>query len=451
MTKSKFLFYGLCLSALSFLFSCNPDNNNGGPVDPNNPNDFNFEMAKSEIFRLLKSIKEDGGEPFNYLNPAVNYTEAQNVFIPSALGIDYRLRPESPVGPTVRLPMFKGYETLDGSSNSKLSGDAETRTCYYVITETSDKEISRILGVAYAPRMNNARGSQGTQLGVFEGNRLVFEGSVDFSPKRSLTPGTPGDGLLSFPPASANAGAVASDAWSSYVILPSGLVINAQLVANSTGIHDRIPNIDTSIDGQDDLNNPNLSPATASVVLQLLDGWHDGAPYFFHLVTDASAPGPAAIEKGVLAPRLNNIPTFGVFPDGGLLGFSPCANGNPSPDPNGAGLQGLNNTVSSVDQNQDPTNTFPIDPLDERFSPMWDAHICEWVASVPLEERVILKSIDQIEALIAEGKLTNFRGNNGPVNEFIAGLMPTNALINCPVVTQPAKSAIGTVIGNPVP
>jgi len=300
--------------------------------------------------------------------------------------------------------------------------------------------------------MAESKGTQGIQKGFFNRNgRLVFEGSVDFSATRSGVAGTPENGLLSFPPAVAIPGATASDAWSSYVVLPSGLVINAQMVANVTGIHDRIPNAeDSGPEGQDDLNNPNLSIATASVVLQILDGWHAGKDYFFHLVTDTSAPGPSFIEKGVFAPRLAQIPTFGEFPAGALLGFSPCANGNPNRDADG-NIQGLNNTITSVDQNQDPTNTFPIDPSDVRFSPMWDAHICEWNANVAFGDRIILKSIGDIESEIAAGRLTNFRGNNGPVNNFIAGLMPTNAIINCPVVTQPSKEIIGTIVGQPTP
>ncbi|WP_010180733.1 hypothetical protein [Aquimarina agarilytica] len=411
-------------------------------VDLSNPRSFNFFAAKKEALTLLKSIKLDGGEPFNVKRPAVRYTRDQNVFVPSAIGIDFRIdRNVVPQGPTVRLPMFTGWETTETGR----------RKGHYVITETSNRFISKLLGVAFAPRMANARGSDGVQLGKFTRNgRLVFEGSVDFSPKRSLVAGVPGGGLLSFPPAEANAGAIADDNWSSYVVLPSGLVINAQLVANDTGIHDRIPALDTSIDGQDDFNSPFLSKETASVVLQLLDGWHDGRDYYFHIVTDTSDPGPAAIEKGVFAPKLNNIPAFGEFPGGAFLGFSPCANGNPERDAEG-NIQGLNVAIDSEDQNQDPTNTFPIDPSDDRFSPMWDAHICEWAASVPENERPILRSIAQIEKEIANGRLGNFRGNNGPVNPFIAGLMPTRALINCPVITQPVESAIGTIVGEPMP
>ena len=412
-------------------------------VDLSRPSSLNIAAARLEAEALLASIAEDGGAPYDQANPAVRYTDAQRVFVPSSLGIDYRIEgSETSTTPSVKLPMFKGYETLD---------DGTRREAYYIITEASDREIAKTLGVVHAPRMAEAKGSDGVQLGVFnDEGRLVFEGSVDFSFKRSLEAGAGGDGLLSFPPAAANPGAVASGAWSSYVVLPSGIVLNAQEVGNESGLHDRIATADTSLEAQDDFENPNFIPGEAAVVLQLLDGWQNNKQFYFHLVTDSSDPGPSAIEKGVFAPRLADIPSFGVFPGGAFLGFSPCANGNPERDAQGR-IQGLNNTIDSENQDQDPTNTFPIDPLDVRFSPMWDAHICEWDASVPLSERPILTSISQIQNEVANGRLDNFRGNSGPKNQFLAGLMPTGAIINCPVITQPKSSEIGTVVGDPAP
>ena len=440
------------LMAATVLTSCdfndvsdivNDDNNNETvDIDLTIPSSLDISVARVEATILLNSIAIDGGEPYDQDNPAVRYTDAQRVFVPSSLGIDYRLEGgENSLTPSVRLPMFKGVETTPNGE----------RDAYYVITEASNREIAETLGVAYAPRMAEAKGSEGVMLAEFNNaGRLVFPAYVDFSPIRSLVPGETGSGLLSFPPAEANAGAIASDTWSSYAVLPSGIVLNVQEVGNESGLHDRLATLDTSIQGQDDFSNPNFSPSTASVVLQLLDGWQNERQYFFHIVTDTSDPGPAAIEKGVFAPRLANIPSFGVFPGGAFLGFSPCANGNPERDAQGR-IQGLNVAIDSEDQNQDPTNTFPIDPLDVRFSPMWDAHICEWDASVALEDRPILRSISQIQNEIANGRLNNFRGNDGPINQFLAGLMPTGAIINCPVITHPQGSVIGTVMGEPFP
>ena len=394
---------------------------------------------------LLSSIRTDGGTPYDANNPALSFTDNQNVFVPSVLGIDFRIdRSVVPAGPTVRLPMFQGWESLP---------DGSVREGFYVITEASDQELARELGVIFAPRMANAIGSGGeSQARWSEDGRLIFEGWVDFSPTRSLIAGDFEDELFGFPPEVANPGAIASDDWSSYVVLPdSDIVINAQMVANSTGIHDRIPNPNgISQADEDDLNNPNISFDQASVVMQLLDGWHDDRPYYFHLVTDASDPAPSAIELGVFAPKLANLPTFGVFPGGSMLPFSPTANGRTFDNGDGLGVQGLNTASLSDRQTQDPTNTFPIDPSDTRYVPMWDAHVTEF--TIPESERPILTSFAQINDLLEEGILIPFRGNINPQpldNDLSELLTATGAIINCPVITQPNASVIGTQIGQP--
>lgn len=428
------------IAALS-IYSCSTDDDQTTiEIDPEIPTE-----APDAAALLLASIAADGGTPYDADNPALTFTAEQNVFLPSVLGIDFRLdRDVVPAGPTARFPMFQGWETLP---------NGDIREAYYVITEASDSDLARELGIIFAPRMAAAIGSGGDQGSEWtDDGRLIFEGSVDFSPTRDLTPGGADGQLFGFPPASVTPGAVADENWSSYVVLPgTSIVINAQLVANSTGIHDRIPNPNgNSQADEDDLNNPNLSIAQASVVMQLLDGWHDDRPYYFHIVTDTSDPGPAAIELGVFAPRLANLPTFGVFPGGSMLPFSPTANGVTPDSNNPLGFQGLNTASLSERQVNDPTNTFPIDPSDTAYAPMWDAHITEF--TVPEDERVILRSFDQVNDLLEDGTLIPFRGNinDSPLENSLSDLLTaTGAIINCPVITQPAESVIGTQIGEP--
>jgi len=393
---------------------------------------------------LLASIEADGGVPYDVENPALTFTAEQNVFLPSILGIDFRTdRSVVPAGPTARFPMFQGWETTA----------AGPREAHYIITEASDRGLARLLGVIYAPRMADAIGSGGESNSQWtEDGRLIFEGSVDFSPTRSLTPGAADGQLLGFPPAAVTPGAVADSDWSSYVVLPgTDVVINAQLVANETGIHDRIPNPNgNSQADEDDQNNPNLDRSQASVVLQLLDGWHADKPYYYHIVTDTSDPGPATIELGVFAPKLAQLPTFGLFPGGSMLPFSPTANGVLPEAGNVDGFQGLNTASLSERQVNDPTNTFPIDPRDPAYAPMWDAHVTEF--TVPANERVILRSFDQVNDLLADGTLIPFRGNANasPLANSLSDLLTaTGAIINCPVITQPDASVIGTQIGSP--
>ena len=81
---------------------------------------------------------------------------------------------------------------------------------------------------------------------------------------------------------------------------------------------------------------------------------------------------------------------------------------------------------------------------------MWDAHVTEF--TVPESERPILQSFDQINDLLADGTLIPFRGNANPsplANSLSDLLTATGAIINCPVITQPDDSVIGTQIGIP--
>jgi hypothetical protein len=436
-------FIALLLIATSFLvISCSEDDNTVTITDNDENSVPDTEIDAGAL--LLASIAADGGVPYDASNPALTFTDDQNVFLPSILGIDFRIdRSVVPAGPTARFPLFQGWETLP---------NGEVREGYYVITEASDQALATQLGVIYAPRMAESIGSGGDQGSQWtEDGRLIFEGSVDFSPTRSLTAGGADGELFGFPPASVTPGAVADDNWSSYVVLPgTDIVINAQLVANETGIHDRIPNPNgNSQADEDDLNNPNLGIDEAAVVMQLLDGWHENQPYYFHIVTDTSDPGPAAIELGVFAPRLANLPQFGIFPGGSMLPFSPTANGRTT-DTDGFGVQGLNTASLSDRQVQDPTNTFPIDPSDTRYAPMWDAHITEF--TIAEEDRPILRSFDQINDLLEDGTLIPFRGNinDSPLQNSLSDLLTaTGAIINCPVITQPTANVIGTQVGSP--
>ena len=279
----------------------------------------------------------------------------------------------------------------------------------------------------YGNRANAAASAQ--RVTVIDG-RIHFRGDVDFSPERIVTPGSPNP----FPPAFVQPGAVGDDEYSSLVVLPSGEVINAQIVANASGVHDRI-------------NEINIEERWAN--FQLLDGWEGGEQFYYHLVTDATDPVPAAIELGVYAPRMANLPTFGnseLEPETVLLGFSPNVNGLTTAfdgvtDEN---RQGLGSTI--VDNDLDPVNIFPFDPdntVEEgnNYSPMWDAHLNMWtdeaINGPAGDQRRAITGFADLFNLVDQGLVTSFAGSPGIENDFINGLRASNAVINCPVICHP--------------
>ena len=368
--------------------------------------------ALKEAEGLLGTAAEDLGLPADAYKSARHrqrFTREQNVFLKSTLALDNL---EDPDKANATLPMFKGIGP-DGNDD-----------VYFIVTEAANFYVAKLLGINYAPKMIYGRDTEGSQEVTLSRGRIKFKGAVDFSPVRKLVAG---DGPFAFPPAVAEPGAIADEEWSSLCVLPSGSVLNIQVVANSTGLHDRVISIDQK---------------RRTVTLQLLDGFQGGDQFYYHLVTDSSDPVAATIELGVYAPRLAKLPAFGesnVFDQSALLGFSPNVNGETGAD--NPERQGLNSTI--VDDDRDPINVFPLDPdNDERFynnySPMWDAHLNMWTdEAIAAGKRRRITGFTDLRNLVEEGLVVSFTGSPGAENGFVAGLRASDAIINCPVICQP--------------
>jgi len=333
------------------------------------------------------------------------FSAQQNVFLPSALAVDFKKK-------WVTLPVYKGM----GPNGNPT---------YYIITEAADYKVAKKMGLNYAPKLVNGRGTAGSQQVKIENGMLKFKGDVDFSPVRSLEPGVFPN---TFPPAKAQPGSVGDAEYSPVIVFPSGSVMSASIVANSTGNHDHLVSIDY---------------IKGTVVFELLDGFENGEQFYFHLVTESSDKGAATIERGTFTPRLAKLPMFGKsMPNdkSALLGFAPTANGETGA--NNPERQGLNSTILDGPA-FDPLNVFPLDPDNNKqennnYSPMWDAHIYVWTdVAIKAGKRRQVKSIADLKKLFTDGLVTNFPANMGEPNPFIAGLKPTGAIINCPVIAQP--------------
>ncbi|WNV73965.1 hypothetical protein [Geodermatophilus sp. DSM 44513] len=378
-------------------------------------------LALTEAARLLAGEGLAGRRLVEELIDRVDrFPAEENVFLASTIALNDL---EDPEEATAVVPLFRGVGP-DGRADEQ-----------YIITEASDFAVAQLLGVNYAPKLVWARGSGGDQqVSLDRKDRMRFRGTVDFAPERSVEPATeetvvPGTSV--FPPAAVQPGAVADAEWSSAVVLPSGLVLNAQVVANDTGLHDRA----TDIDVRD-----------RQVTMELLDGFQGGDQLYYHFVTDSSDPVAATLEAGVYAPRLAELPRFGestLDDRSALLGFSPNINGREGRDD--PERQGLNYTVASG--GEDPINVFPLDPDNRRaygndYSPMWDAHVNQWTrAAVDAGERRRITGFADLRALVDEGLVESGAiSPEGPGNPFVAGLRPSDIIINCPVIAQPFET-----------
>jgi hypothetical protein len=335
----------------------------------------------------------------------VAFKPSDHVYLKSALAIDFTYRKAS-----VTLPIFRGVQ-------------GNGQTVYYIITEASDFDVAKQMGVNFSPKMAKAIGTAGAQRVTLVKGIMHFPGNVDFSPALKVVAGPP---PTYFPPKVAEPGGIADAMWSPIVVLPSGLVLNAQQVHNPTGSHKRVKSLDL---------------VKRTVTLSILDGVQGGRQYYYHLVTDASASIAAVLEKGVYAPRLAKVPAFGESlpsDNSALLGFSPVLNGNTV---EGSGDdQGFS---TALHNGVDPINVFPIPPDNEdssnNYSPLWDAHVSQWTSKAIQEGKVHrIHSMAEQKQLIAEGYLTSAYINPpGPGNPYVGGLRPTRAIIDCPVVAQP--------------
>ncbi len=397
---------GACLLS-SILTGCNPETTEQTPAFKPEKGAFNEASALKEANSLLTTAGASARA-----RQGVRFTRDQNVFFPGALAFNFQSNPK-----TVTLPLYKGI----GPSGNPT---------YYIITEAANFYVAKILGINFAPKLIFGRDTEGTQDVTIDGGLIKFRGDVNFAPQRVLQASPDPN---TFPPAVAQPGAVGDAEYSPLLVLPSGSVINAPIVANSTGVHDHLVSIDYE---------------KGTVVFELLDGFQGGAQYYFHLVTESSDVGAATIERGTYTPRLGKLPAFGQSlptDESALLGFSPVSNGETgNSNPN---RQGLNSTI--LDGNlADPINIFPLDPdnnkqYNNNYSPMWDAHLNAWTPqAIQAGKRRRIRSIEDLQQLVREGLVTNFAGNSGQPNGFIAGLKPTNAIINCPVMAQPVSSLV---------
>jgi hypothetical protein len=360
-----------------------------------------------EVDTLQAVAARESGRPAYSPATGVKFKASDNVFVKSALEVNFTYR-----SAFVTLPLFRGLSPRN-------------EPVYYIITDTSDFDVARKMGINYAPKMRHAVGDGAQHVALNDGV-MRFRGNVDFSPEHLVVPGSP---TVPFPPRVAKAGAVGDAEWSSMAVLPSGVVLNVQMVHNPSGTHDRVKSIDLQ---------------KRTVTLSLLDGFQGGKQYYYHLVTDVSAELPAALENGVHTPRLAKVPGFGQSRPSdrsALLGFSPVLNG--ITDTKTQQDQGF--AASIANAGIDPINVFPIDPDNDNsspsnnYSPLWDAHVNMWTDAAVKGGKVRrITSFGDLEGLVRAGLITSASINPpGPGNSFVAGVRPTRAIINCPVIAQP--------------
>jgi hypothetical protein len=316
-----------------------------------------------------------------------------NVVLSSATAVDLAAN-------TVTLPLHKGT--------------ARGATVWYIVTDASDPAAAAKLHVNYSPALANATAAAvATASGTID--QLAYPGTVDFTPARELKTDAHGN------PTAAAPGSVGDADYSPIVrIGTSGPIYNAPIVASGDAPHDVAGHSDVldrvvAIDTHD--------AATATVTLVLARGFTNGRAIAY-ISTDASADGPAAIERSTYAPKLKALKS-GTIPIDVL--FNGTKQGIPF-----AALHGHLASDASAENAAtlgSPLNvqaTFPAaNNAPSGYSPLWDVYAGVWTKTAIAGKETLLKSTGAFAAAADAKWITAPDGK--PFG-------PAGIVVNCPVV-----------------
>ncbi len=337
-------------------------------------------------------------------------------------------------------------------------------TVWYVITDTSDADVARQLGLNFAPPLANiTNGCPGctqevtaatpnTLLG--RGGMVTFQGKPNFSPTRVLVPGP-----TAFPPLGAAPGAMGDLHYSPFVrVQGSPVVYNAPIVATGNGPFDVTHHTNT----QDRVLG--IDTARMTVDLLFVRGFGNGQPILYLSFADSDVLS-AVIERSDFTPGLSLSP----FANGeGLPGsaraeiftFTNARTGVSSPpaqglthvivDGHNVEDENLQNTAAqeALRRGGDAHNVFSVFPtlrdpaLARRYSPLWDLQIGVWSpAAVAQGLNVAQTDANVIRRLAIRGLVTSPGGTP---------LAPAGIVIDCPALAFTDKMPVAPQIPNPM-
>ncbi len=352
--------------------------------------------------------------------PAFALTPTQSYVMASAIAFDGQPGLPPSTAQTVTLPLHLGL-TASGQPTA------------YVITESSDAADAQRRGVNFSPKLKNALGTAAVQqVSVLNPTAPVsqqiirFAGTVDFSPQRVVVPG-PAPNY--FPPSQFAPGSVGDANYSPLITTGNGIVLDAPQVANLTGVHDTVVNLDL---------------ADKTVTVSVFEGFYEDHPVLYTRFS-ASDPLPAAIESTTYTPNLNAAP--GLASDSPTSSsreaIVPIVNGptgvtNPQRQGLDSALAGEGAPLSVIQEEPAP----PSDSSSQFYSPVWDVTPGVWTnlaitqglqARLTSIEPTTTSPVPSIELQAQAGTLVSASFANGPYNPTV-GLNAAGFVSLCPVM-----------------
>ncbi|HEY2530885.1 MAG TPA: hypothetical protein VGJ20_23620 [Xanthobacteraceae bacterium] len=319
-----------------------------------------------------------------------------------------------------KVDLEKGTITLPLYEGAMKSG----QSVWYIVTDTDDKGNADQLGLNYSPKLTFADVGRSVRKATLDNKfKLIFDvGTVDFSPKRSVTPG---DAPNFFPPKQFQPSGVGDNDYTPLIKITNagGHIYNAPVVAY---------NVSADILNQFCDGNPNhafvhqkvlkICPRDQTVTMQLTTGFSFAKPVLY-LSTDTNSPLTATLEGATYAPGLVDIQGGG---DDSL--FSPVerifvfANGQTGKD--NPQRQGLNSALSDGASPLNVLGGIPTVATD--YSPIWDINPSVWTQkAIELGYRSRMTEEFSILGMVEKGWITGLDGKKfGSV-----GLV-----VDCPIV-----------------
>ena len=335
------------------------------------------------------------------------------------------IKPEF-LGPVVmmksaHIDLEKGTATLPLRKGKLKNGTP----VWFIITDTTDENLSNLHGVNYAPKMAYGLTGVAARHATIEkdGTFIFNTGSVDFRPKLSVVPG---DAANPFPPKSVQPGSVGDATYTPMVYVDNAaksVLLNAPVVSQASEAE-----LNAMCDGNVDKAKVHdkvvaICPRDETVTLSLTLGFTFDKPIQY-LSTEANDPLVASLENATYAPALKDLPFAleDASPGESAERIVVVVNGPRGLDnPHRQGLE------SALTDGRGPLNILGgIPTINLDYSPMWRLFPAVWSAeAIQKGYRYRMTSALQAAEMSTRGFLKSLDGGDFRAVGFV---------VNCPVV-----------------
>lgn len=297
---------------------------------------------------------------------------------------------------------------------------------WFIITDTSDENLSNLHGVNYSPKMAYSLTGNATRRASIQKDGLfVFNsGKVDFKPARAVEPGP---ASAPFPPKSFQPGSVGDATYTPMVYVETSaksVILNAPVLsmaseeelnamcggnADKSKVHDKVIKI---------------CPRDGTVTLEMTLGTTFDKPIFY-LSTEANNPLVATLEGATMTPALSDLPFAleDASPGESAERIVVVVNGQQGID--NPHRQGLYSALGG--DGRGPLNVLGgIPTINLDYSPMWRLFPAVWTdEAIKKGVRYRLTSALQAAEMAERGYIKSLDGGDFRAVGFV---------VNCPVV-----------------